>query len=57
MAEIVNLNKLRKARRRDERSQEAERNRVIHGRSKAEREAAERLTAKARQALDGARLD
>jgi hypothetical protein len=49
-AEIVNLNKFRKARARAEKERKAEENRVRHGRTKAERQrdAAERENEQAR---------
>lgn len=52
MAEIVNLRLVRKARTRAERQAEAERNRLLHGRPKAER----RLSASEREAAER-RLD
>ncbi len=55
-AEIVNLNKVRKARQRAEAERQAEENKARHGRSKAERESAAKATAQADQALDGAQL-
>jgi hypothetical protein len=57
MADIVNLNKARKARAKAEAARQAAANRAKHGRSKAERarEAAE--AAKREAALDGARKD
>jgi hypothetical protein len=57
VVEIVNLNRFRKARRRDEAKEAAAANRVRSGRSKAEREAARRTAEKAREELDGKRLD
>ena len=57
MAEIVNLRRVKKQRAAAEREAEAQRNRVLHGRTKGEK-ARDRLEAEraARQA-DGARLD
>lgn len=57
MAEIVSLNKYRKARKRAEAASEASGNRVRHGRTKAERqrEAGEREVQDRRQ--NGNRLD
>ena len=57
MAEPINLNRFRKAKRRQADKQQAVENRVAFGRTKAEREA-ERLKAeKAARALDNKRLD
>lgn len=57
MAEILNLRAARKRRDRAEKEREAERNRTLHGRTKAEKtaEAAER--ARSLALLDGHRLD
>ncbi len=57
MAEIINLNRARKARARAEREATADANRLLHGRTKAEKAkgAAERRLTDRR--LDGARLD
>ena len=44
MAEIVNLRQLRKSKAREDRSAEAERDRILHGRSKTEKQR-ERLEA------------
>lgn len=51
-AEIINLNKVRKAKARAEKEQRAEENRVRHGRTKAERDAEE-----TRQSIENAHLD
>ncbi len=51
-AEIINLNKVRKAKERADKERRAEENRIRHGRTKAEREAEE-----AQRALDTAHLD
>jgi Domain of unknown function (DUF4169) len=57
VAEPINLNRFRKAKRRQADKQQAAENRVAFGRTKAEREA-ERLKAeKAAHALDNKRLD
>lgn len=57
MAEIVNLNKARKARAKADRQAEAAANRAKHGRTGTEK-AADRAAADRRRALlDGARLD
>ncbi len=57
MAEIINLNRFRKARARAEREATADANRLAHGRTKAEKtqtSAERRLT---ERRLDGARID
>lgn len=57
MAEIINLNRFRKARARTEREATADANRLAHGRTKAEKtqsNAERRLT---ERRLDAARLD
>ena len=56
-AEIINLNKVRKARLRADKERKAEENRARHGRSRAERDAddAQRMRDKAH--LDGSRRD
>jgi len=57
MAEPVNLNRFRKAKRRAEAQKQAAENRVAFGRTKAERDA-ERLKAeKAARALDQKQID
>ena len=57
MAEIVNLNKARKARAKAERQAEAAANRVKHGRTGAEKAADRTAEARRRALLDGARLE
>jgi hypothetical protein len=57
MVEIVNLNKRRKARARDERAAEAAENRVRYGRTRLERAREAADAAKAERALEGKRLD
>ena len=52
MAKIVNLNRARKARARSAETEEAARNRVLHGRTKAERTLSD-----VEAAQDAARLD
>jgi hypothetical protein len=56
-AEIINLNKVRKAKERAEKERRAEENRIRHGRTKAERAAedAQRITENAH--LDGLRRE
>lgn len=57
MSGIVNLNKARKARVGAEGGAEAAANRVRHGRTKAERAAAETAARKAARLLDGHRRE
>lgn len=57
MAEIVNLRLARKARDRRERAAAADANRVRHGRTRAERMAAETERSRADRTLDGARRE
>ncbi len=56
-AEIVNLNKVRKARERAEKAKTAQDNRAKFGRAKAEREMAARELDQRTSALDGAQRD
>ena len=53
MSEPVNLNKVRKARAREEARAKADENAVRYGRSKAEKELAKARQDKARRDLDG----
>jgi hypothetical protein len=53
MAEIINLNQIRKARARAEAKTTAATNRASRGRTKAERTAAEKEKARAERLLDG----
>jgi hypothetical protein len=57
MAEIVNLNRARKARARGQKGKTAEANRVAHGTPKALRNLAEARKDKADQALSGHGLE
>ena len=57
MAEIVNLNRARKARAKADKEKTAEANRVLHGTSKAARNLAEARKDKADQALSSHRLE
>ncbi len=57
MADIVNLNKVRKARERAAAGKSAEENRVRFGRSKAERTETGASTQKSKKDLDDKRLD
>ncbi|GAW39714.1 hypothetical protein SH203_00090 [Brevundimonas sp. SH203] len=53
MGEIVNLNRARKSRAKADRKAEAAANRVAHGRTKAEKQAASLDQARAARLLDG----
>jgi hypothetical protein len=57
MAEIVNLNRARKARARAEKNKTAEANRIAHGTPKVLRNLGEARKDKADQALSGHRLE
>lgn len=57
MAEIVNLNRARKARARTEEAAAAAANRAKHGRTGGERERDEKSEARRRALLDGAKRD
>jgi hypothetical protein len=57
MAEIVNLNRARKAKARVEATQQAEANRAKFGRTKAEREAEAAEQARRKALLDGAKRE
>ena len=57
MAEIVNLRQARKARDRKVRASQADANRALHGRTKAERAAEEASRSRLDRALDGARRE
>lgn len=57
MAEIINLNRARKARDKAEAERTAEANRVLHGRSKSERQATEKTNERRDRDLDGHKLD
>ena len=56
-AELINLNRARKARTKAEKEKTAEANRVLHGTSKAVRNLAEARKDKADQGLTGHRLE
>lgn len=56
-AEIINLNKVRKARERADREREAHENRLKYGQSKSERNHIEAQHRKSQAELDGARRD
>lgn len=53
MGDVVNLNRARKARAKDELKTAAAANRAAHGRTRAEREAADRERERAARLLDG----
>lgn len=57
MAEIINLNRARKARAKDEAETAAANNRAAHGRTKVQREAAKAEQTKAARLLDGAKRE
>jgi Domain of unknown function (DUF4169) len=57
MGDVVNLNKFRKQKAKEERSKEAGANRIKHGRTKAERELEAKTKAAEVRHLDGHRLD
>lgn len=57
MAEIVNLNKARKARAKQEAEAQAAANRVKHGRNKAEKANDARAEARRQALLDGAKRE
>jgi hypothetical protein len=57
MGEIVNLRKFRKQSKKRENAALAVANRVVHGRSKAERELDDKRTNRLRQQLDGHKID
>ena len=57
MAEIVNLNKARKARAKQEAEAQAAANRVKHGRNKAEKANNARAEARRQALLDGAKRE
>lgn len=57
MAEIVNLNRWRKAKSRDEKNQQAQANRVAFGRTKAEKQADRQHSEHQQAVLDGKKLD
>ncbi|WP_085375717.1 DUF4169 family protein [Magnetospirillum sp. ME-1] len=57
MAEVVNLNKVRKARAKVEAEETARNNRVRFGRTRQEKEAARRQEEKVSRDLDGKKFD
>jgi hypothetical protein len=57
MAELVNLNKFRKAKARREAEERAAQNRIRHGMPKSERQKARREAERAKKSVDDKRLD
>ncbi|MBN9231585.1 MAG: DUF4169 domain-containing protein [Legionella sp. 40-6] len=57
MAEIINLNKKRKAKKRIEKEKTAIENRIKFGRSKKEKQNAQKITDHEEQFLDGHKLE
>lgn len=57
MGDVVNLNQVRKDRARAEAKAAAAANRAAHGRSKAERTAADEERARIQRLLDGSKLE
>lgn len=57
MADIINLNKYRKARRKAEESSEAAENRVRHGRTKAEKSRGLKDAVRSERELDDKRME
>jgi len=57
MAEIINLNKVRKAKERVDKSARAEANRAKFGRTKAEKQAAKAEAERRQRELDGAKRE
>ncbi|KAF0221972.1 MAG: hypothetical protein FD176_3072 [Rhodospirillaceae bacterium] len=57
MAEIVNLNRRRKAKAREDKDQQAQANRVAFGRTKAEKLAERQRADRQRTDLDGKKLE
>ena len=57
MASVVNLNRFRKAKKREEAQQRAAENRALHGRSKQERQTVDAERRRSDHELDGKKLD
>lgn len=57
MADIINLNRTRKARARADKALQADANRIAFGRTKAEKLATQAEAQKAKNTLDGARRE
>lgn len=54
---VINLNRFRKAKKREEAQQRAAENRALHGRSKKDRQAEEDARKRMQRELEGKRLD
>ena len=57
MSQVINLNQARKARARIEAKSRAAENRVVHGRTKAEKQVADRERERAERLLDGSKRE
>jgi hypothetical protein len=57
MGEVVNLNRVRKARAKAENTAAATANRAAHGRTKTERSKADKERVRAERLLDGSKLE
>ena len=57
MASVVNLNRFRKDKRREDAKQKAAENRTRHGRTKAQRRGEEEAKRRMTELLDGKKLD
>jgi hypothetical protein len=57
VASLVNLNRVRKAKKREEAQQRAAENRALFGRTKAQRQETDKERGRIRRELDGKRLD
>ncbi|WP_312732952.1 DUF4169 family protein [Brevundimonas sp.] len=57
MGDIINLNRVRKDRAQTEARARAATNRVVHGRTKAEKQAAAKTRERAEKHLDGQKLE
>lgn len=57
MAEIINLNRWRKAKAKEEKAKQAETNRVAFGRTKAEKQESRKDADKQKAEMDGKKLE
>lgn len=57
MAEIINLNRVRKAKSKEAAVRQADENRIRFGRTKTEKQVAETVEDKLRRLLDGHKMD
>ncbi len=57
MAEIINLRRARKVRKRADKAAQADENRALHGRTKSEKQKTKLERDQADRLVDGARLD